>query len=177
VGESDQWLPQWAPRHPGQGHFRRASRKLNLKSEGRRIQEIISILITLVGTAKRFYFMEKPAFCKRRRRQGPEGVAHSTSFTPIEFSGTPPAHSRWRCISAPGSRPLSVQTRQSVRTAIRGYRRGCKPTASVWLRLIVAADFTKRHNGRSWTMATSVVHGRFWALATSVDQSYIYNTS
>ncbi len=33
---------------------------------------------------------------KRRRRRGPEGVAHSPSFTPIESSGPPPAHSRWR---------------------------------------------------------------------------------
>lgn len=31
---------------------------------------------------------------KRRRRQRPEGVAHSTSFTPIGSSQTHPAHSR-----------------------------------------------------------------------------------
>ena len=33
---------------------------------------------------------------KRRRRRGPEGVAHSAWFTPTESSGPPPAHSRWR---------------------------------------------------------------------------------
>ena len=33
---------------------------------------------------------------KQRRRRGLEGIGHSTSFTPIESSGPPPAHSRWR---------------------------------------------------------------------------------
>jgi len=33
---------------------------------------------------------------KRRRRRGPEGVARSTSLTPIESSGPRLAHSRWR---------------------------------------------------------------------------------
>jgi len=35
---------------------------------------------------------------KRRRRRTPEGVAHSTSLTPIDSSRTPPAHLRWRYI-------------------------------------------------------------------------------
>jgi hypothetical protein len=33
---------------------------------------------------------------KRRRRRGPEGVAHSTWFIPTESSGPPPADLRWR---------------------------------------------------------------------------------
>jgi hypothetical protein len=35
---------------------------------------------------------------KRGRRRGPEGVAHSTLFTPVESFRTPPTRSRWGCI-------------------------------------------------------------------------------
>ena len=44
--------------------------------------------------------------CKRRRRRRPEGVAHSTSFTPIEsHQHAPRAFAMAVHFSAPGSRP------------------------------------------------------------------------